>query len=417
MHKIYLLILLFPLVTFGQRNCATKQLHIKNNGGQDLLPLELNAISENNLRVSTPDAIIKIPVVVHVVYRTATQNISDQQIQTQIDVLNADFRLANTDKTKIPSYFLGVAADANIEFCLASKNPSGNATTGIVRTSTSLTQVGDIVTEKVKQLSTGWDRTKYLNIWVCEIEQGGGILGYAVVAQDGQSSGNKDGVVIDYRYFGTIGTGASDPDFNKGRTATHEIGHYFGLDHIWGDDEGSFNECQGSDFVNDTPNQSDDTGGCPTGVYSDLCAPNANGRMYQNFMDYTEDACMVMFTAGQKTRMLNAIETYRVGLKTSATTKCSTTALVYNNYNPLSYDIYPNVTKDFANISIFSPQSIDVQLSIFDSKGMLVQSKTINFNDFSNSKIDISALPQGIYFIKLQQGDKVGTSKIVKSPF
>jgi hypothetical protein len=148
----------------------------------------------------------------------------------------------------------------------------------------------------VKSSSTGgsnaWDRNKYLNIWVCDIS--GGILGYA---QFPGGSASTDGVVVDYQYFGTIGT-ATAP-FNKGRTATHEVGHWLNLYHIWGDDGTG---CTGSDLVSDTPNQADQNYGCPA-FPQVSCSNGPNGDMFMNYMDYTDDACMFMFSTGQATRM------------------------------------------------------------------------------------------------------------------
>ena len=237
---------------------------------------------------------VTIPVVVHVIWNTATENISDEQIQSQLTVINNDFRRLNADVGNTPAAFAGLTADANMNFCLASVDPSGNATSGIVRVQTSVTAFG--TNDLMKSASTGgsnaWDRTRYLNLWVCDIS--GGILGYA---QFPGGTASTDGVVIDYQYFGTTGT-ATAP-FDKGRTATHEIGHWLNLYHIWGDDGTG---CTGSDQVADTPNQGSENYGCP--VFPKIsCTNGPNGDMFMNFMDYTDDACMLMFSSGQAARM------------------------------------------------------------------------------------------------------------------
>ena len=228
--------------------------------------------------------VVTIPVVVHVVYRTATENISDDQIQSQLDVLNDDFRRLNSDATTNWSQ----AADAEIEFCLATVDPNGNATTGITRTSTSVNGFG--TNDAVKFNSQGgkdaWPRDDYLNFWVCNI--GGGILGYA---QFPGGPAATDGVVNGYQYTGTIGT-ASAP-FDLGRTATHEVGHWLNLRHIWGD-----GACGVDDFVSDTPQSDAPNYGCATGHSS--CGST---DMVENYMDYSDDSCMNLFTQGQKTRM------------------------------------------------------------------------------------------------------------------
>ncbi|MEZ4798528.1 MAG: GEVED domain-containing protein [Flavobacteriales bacterium] len=239
-------------------------------------------------------AVITIPVVVHVVYNNAIENISDAQILSQIGVLNEDFRKLNTDAASVPAAFASVAADSEIEFCMATVDPNGNPTTGITRTSTTQTSFG--TNDQVKSTATGgvnaWPNTQYLNIWVCDIT--GTILGYA---QFPGGAASTDGVVIDYLYFGTIGT-ATAP-FDKGRTATHEVGHWLNLRHIWGDDGTG---CTGSDLVADTPNAGGPNYGCPT-FPNITCSNGPNGDMFMNYMDYTDDACMYMFTLGQKTRM------------------------------------------------------------------------------------------------------------------
>jgi hypothetical protein len=241
-----------------------------------------------------PRTVITIPVVVHVVWRTSAQNISDAQIQSQLAVLNQDFRRQNADATNTPAPFAPLAADAEVEFCLAARDPNGQATNGIVRRQTTVTSFSD--NDAVKFYNQGgsnaWDATKYLNIWVCNL--GGGILGYA---QFPGGSTSTDGVVITNTAFGT--QGSAQAPFNKGRTTTHEVGHWLNLYHIWGDDGSS---CSGSDNVSDTPNQGDENYGCPS--FPTLsCSNGPNGDMFMNYMDYTDDACMNIFTFGQKTRM------------------------------------------------------------------------------------------------------------------
>ena len=237
--------------------------------------------------------VVTIPVVVHVVYNTTAQNISTTQIQSQLDVLNKDFRRLNTDASLVPSAFSSLAADCEINFCLATVDPNGAATSGIIRKQTSVTSF--TTDDKVKYASTGgsdaWPASKYLNLWVCNLS--GGVLGYAQFPGTGVAA--TDGVVIGYTCFGTTGT--AQAPFNKGRTATHEVGHWLNLRHIWGDDGTA---CTGSDLVSDTPNSAGPNYGCPT--YPSVSCSNS-GDMHMNYMDYVDDACMYMFTAGQKARM------------------------------------------------------------------------------------------------------------------
>ena len=254
-------------------------------------------------------AVITIPVVVHVVYNTAAQNISDAQINSQIAILNQDFRKLNADVSLVPSAFSGLVADCELEFCLAKRDPNGNATTGIVRKSTTVTSFS--TNDNIKRSANGgddaWNSSLYLNLWVGNLS--GGVLGYA---QFPGGAAATDGVVILYSAFGN--TGAAAAPFNKGRTATHEIGHWLNLRHIWGDDGGA---CSGSDQVTDTPNQAAENYGTPAFPRTDACTSTSPGVMFMNYMDYVDDAAMFMFTAGQKSRMLAALNTSRTGILTS----------------------------------------------------------------------------------------------------
>lgn len=252
-------------------------------------------------------AVITIPVVVHVVYKTAAENISDAMIQSQIDVLNADFRKLNSDVSNVPTAFAGLAADYEINFCLAKRTPTGLATNGIERKATTNKKLFS-TNDGVKSTKTGglnaWDASKYLNIWVCNLS--GGVLGYAQFP-GGTAAAATDGVVILYSAFGYNSPAAP---YNLGRTATHEVGHWLNLRHIWGDAS-----C-GNDQVADTPTQQTANYGCP--IYPHKTCSNA-GDMTMNYMDYTDDACMYMFSAGQKARSQAIFATggARVSLLTS----------------------------------------------------------------------------------------------------
>ena len=251
-----------------------------------------------------------IPVVVHVVYNPSSpeQNISEAQIRSQIDVLNRDFRKQNLDSASIPAAFQPLAVDARIEFVLATTDLNGNPTNGITRTTTTATGFAD--DDRVKSTTTGgadpWPSDHYLNLWVCQLN--GGLLGYA---QFPGGPAATDGVVITHTGFGTTGTAAAP--FNLGRTATHEIGHWLNLRHIWGDDG---NGCNGSDFADDTPNQAGPNFGKPSFPHV-TCNNDPNGDMFMNYMDYTDDAAMFMFTAGQVVRMQAVLDSERSSIGTT----------------------------------------------------------------------------------------------------
>lgn len=245
---------------------------------------------------------ITIPVVFHVVLNKQSQ-VTDAQILAQLDTINKDYAGLNAGADKIPAHFRSLFGQSGIQFCLAQRTPQDAPSTGIVRYATNRTSF-DYTNNLVKHAESGgadaWDTDKYLNIWICDLS--GTTLGYATFPDDGVK--DEQGVAIDYASL----PGGATSGFNQGKTLTHELGHYFNLYHIWGDDQGS---CSGSDEVDDTPNQGNSTGTCRTGIVTDNCTQSSPGIMYQNYMDYTPDACLLMFTKMQVARMEAAFTTYR----------------------------------------------------------------------------------------------------------
>jgi len=237
--------------------------------------------------------LITIQCVVHVVAKTDEENISDAQIESQIEVLNQDYRATNADRGKVPDPWQGLVADPNIEFALAKKDPKGTANNGITRVQTTRDSfgTGDSVKTKAGGGTPPWPTDRYLNIWVCNL--GDGLLGYA---QFPGGPARTDGVVVLYTAFGT--KGAASAPFNLGRTMTHEVGHWLNLRHIWGDT----NDCSGSDQVSDTPRAQMPNYGKPDWPHIS-CNNGPNGDMFMDYMDYVDDAAMFMFTPGQAARM------------------------------------------------------------------------------------------------------------------
>ncbi len=253
----------------------------------------------------------QVPVVVHVIHNGEPigtgANISDEQVLSQLRVLNEDFTRQNADAADTPPAFASVAGSLDIEFVLAKQDPDGLPSTGIVRVNGGRNGWTFNDNYALKAVSY-WDAEEYMNIWVCNLtDQYVGFAQHPVSDLEGleNSSTNRltDGVVIWYRAFGSIDDGAFtlDPVFNKGRTTTHEVGHFFGLFHLWGDTAG----CNGTDYVSDTPNQQSRTQGCPTHPRGDSCS---DVIMFQNFLDYTDDRCMNLFTQGQVDRMAIVLE-------------------------------------------------------------------------------------------------------------
>ncbi|MFH1004849.1 MAG: M43 family zinc metalloprotease [Bacteroidota bacterium] len=257
-------------------------------------------------------AILTIPIVFHVVWRTSNENIPDSRLQTCIDALNLNFRKKNTDISTAPAQFQAVAADCEIEFCLASKDPQGNPTTGIIRKQTTVTSFG--LDDGVKFSSKGgddsWGQNSYLNIWVAQLDDG--IHGYASAPCVGAD--NIDGIGLDYVVTG----------YGKGRTAIHEVGHWFGLGHTFQ------SGCVGTtsttcatqgDMVCDTPPTAQGNYSCKN---QNTCkeTPNDEIDMVQNFMDYSGDDCRVLFTLGQKARMRAAYNKCRTSISNGVATRC-----------------------------------------------------------------------------------------------
>jgi hypothetical protein len=282
-----------------------------------------------------------IPVVVHVVFRNAAQNITDAQIQSQITILNEDFRRLNADAASVPAAFAPVAADARIRFQLAVRDPNCNPTSGITRTSTTVTTFWSN-TNNIKSTATGgrdpWPADRYLNIWVGGDIQDpvvGALLGYA---QFPGGPAATDGVVMLHSAVGNTGTAAAP--FDRGRTATHEIGHWLNLRHIF---QGG---CADQDLVADTPPQAASNFGCPT-FPSVTCTNGPNGDMFMNYMDYVDDACMFMFTAGQATRMNAALTGPRASILASdgiVPPPVSPTVDLWSQDTPADLGVEPNPT-------------------------------------------------------------------------
>ena len=325
-----------------------KSLQKKNNrraktdGFENWISDKINRKKFFNNRIS---AIKTIPVVVHVINKGEAvgigTNISDAQVISQITTLNNDYR----KKTGTKGYNTNpVGADANIEFALAVRDPNGNPTNGIDRISFNVNSWTDTQIEAVLKPSTIWDPTKYLNIWVTPdvITDIGEVLGYAQFPEASTLDGlnyppftaNTDGVVIGHQFFGNLdyddGSFNLDPKYGYGRTTTHEIGHWLGLRHIWGDDT-----C-GTDYVADTPVHKTENYGCFTHPKPNTCTPATADEMFENYMDYTNDDCMNIFTINQVDRF-NAVLANSPRRKELLTSNALTPVTLYPNDAELQF--------------------------------------------------------------------------------
>ena len=315
-------ICLLPVtVSYGQVRCATvehtEMLYQKFNkvpqpeAFEKWMQVRKQAQLQMNRVKRTQAEPYNIPVVIHVIHNGEPigigTNISDEQILSQINVLNEDFKRLNADASQTPSLFQPVAGSLDIQFVLARQDPSGAPTSGIVRKRGNKTSyvMSDDVNLKAQSY---WPSENYFNIWVCNLSN---LLGYAqfpVSNLEGLEEfqneiATTDGVVISYDAFGSIDDGNFNllAGFNKGRTLTHETGHFLGLRHIWGDT----NSCATTtDYVADTPKQDNETTGCPSHPQTSCTTT----KMFQNFMDYTHDPCMNIFTQGQVERMQVVLE-------------------------------------------------------------------------------------------------------------
>ena len=272
------------------RECASQEVLEEQLAADPSLRQRMNdieaftyrVIQTNQLARLVSGGIIEIPVVVNVLYRTSAENISDAQIQSQIDVLNEDFSATNVDYNLTNTYQTVKSGNIGVRFVLD-------------QTVRKITNKKSWSTNNAmkKTAQGGIDPTSpttKLNIWVCNMS--GGILGYA---QFPGGSSTTDGIVCDDKAFGRVGSAAAP--FNKGRTATHEVGHWINLRHIWGD------ATCGNDYVDDTPLHNTYNFGCPAEGHRSTCS-GTPVEMTMNYMDYADDACMYMFSAGQKSRML-----------------------------------------------------------------------------------------------------------------
>jgi len=339
---------------------------------------------------------IRIPVVVHVIYRLDEQNISDTQIQSQIDVMNRDFNKKNWDTLKVPSVWKNLIADCGIEFILANRDPNGNITNGITKKATTIKDIASIGGDLHYQSSKGgqdiWDRDQYLNIWVCEIS--GGVYGFSSLPG---APAESDGLVIAFSSFGTEGTATFPTD--KGRTTTHEIGHWFNLYHLWG-----LNQC-GDDFINDTPEQLQGNYDCKTYPYNTTCNSTADGEMFMNFMDYSDDNCLNMFTIGQKDVMIATINTDRFTLLTSGG---------YNGVNSIEkkdFKIYPTPASEYINIELDSDLELN-RIEVFNVNGLKVSELDIP-QPRSDQSVFVGQLNDGMYFLILFTNQGLFTEKVL----
>lgn len=343
-----------------------------------------------------------LSVVVHVVYNDAHENISDVQIMSQIAALNRDFACMDVS-SDIPAEFSKIFEDTGIRFCLATKDPDGNPSTGITRNSTGTQQIGLKKDEQGRRLvhyerkggADGWNPDQYINIWVCNITN---YLGYAT--RPGQAPyPEEDGLVIDYRYFGTQGT--VFPPHIEGRTTVHEMGHYLGLLHIWGQNIG---DC-GDDLIDDTPPQDGPKYYCPKYPVRSCDANN----MTMNFMDYTDDPCMYLFTKGQGAYMRAVLVDQRVGLLSGNGSSC-----IEQSEKKLETRLHlaPSLVAGDILLSMIDPGNEILEFNLFNSANRWVCS----YKQLASENMSLPlnhALPPGFYFLQVKTSHDQTTFRLI----
>lgn len=475
MKKLILLFisLLTYSFSFGQeffkRTCAFDEI-LKSTNKQYQIDDEAlhNLLNDKaNMRMEGNDTIYVINTVVHLVYwkDNAYQNLTDAYVQSQIDALNRDFNLLNSDSVNLRNEFIPFRGNAKIYFQLANTDPQGNPSTGITRKKT-LTLGFNPLTEEHKKKdilnrpnyggTPAWNVKKYLNIWVCDLNRGGslstGLLGgYAyppanlehwevpiilgndtIVQNNALNRGNLDGVTIDYRFFGQFNPfnldslGGSDV-YGKGRACVHEVGHYFGLRHIWGDAIDTFGVrtppgCEVDDFIDDTPNSFTAYANyftrdnlCDTFVNSCNVPYPVNGidypDMFENYMDYSTDKCYNLFTLGQIDFMRYVLLTRRNGLiidrLTSLPTGVTQVSAANNNI-----DLFPNPSTGKVFVRQNAGFKSDVQVKVYNLMGEIVYQKTVSAAD-KNFDIDLSGKAASIYMINFTADGITTSEKII----
>lgn len=428
-----LLTLLIGTSAFGQQyqRCMTPQA-IEYQ--ESLTPGYIHDVTSvfNNAAtyVSNPDSkansTYTIPVVVHIVYNTPEQNLHDSVIMNQIEILTADYNRENADTVNMRPDFDIVAGSPSIRFKLAEIDEFGNPTTGITRTNTATASFGSLTIlggdfsdlEKIKSTADGghdpWDQARYLNIWVGNMsvdffgQEITALLGYAVPPSNmpnwpaGSTNGISDGVVIQYQAFGSNNPNPLDagggPVEVLGRTAVHEVGHYLGLRHIWGD-----GDCTAEDGIDDTPNAADQSAqDCDPS--KNTCVDNIQGvdlpDMIENYMDYSAESCQNSFTQGQVSLMHGVLEDQRYDLVHGNPASVS-------EIKEMAWMISPNPTD--GEITINTVEEIN-SLEIISVSGRVVKQVQASGNE---TKVNLQNLESGVYFVTIESNGVHSSKRVI----
>lgn len=402
-------LIFFTLNAGAQRSCGTVEKLREEKLKDPSLETRLQT-TENEIqkwiaahRSGSGRAIVTIPVVVHVVHNgeavgTGT-NISDAQIYSQLAIMNDMFRLKNADTLPSSHPFGHLQADCGMEFCLAQQDEFGNPTTGIERINGGQADWTRAQLEATLQPATIWNRDLYLNLWTAKFGGSNSTLtGYGQMPGAGPAS--TDGVVISYSGFGNVGNVI--PPFQYGKSCAHDIGHWLSLHHI------SYGTMYCEDLVADTPPAQNQNYGCPVFPHNPFngCGSGADGEMFMNYMDYVDDACMVMFSKGQADRMNAVLNGVRSSLLTSPGCLTPATA-VYESKRKNDLLVYPNPSMN----GRFRVQSLGFNIDkvdITDVTGRKI--KTLNIEQ---GTLNLSEMGSGVYFLNIFHDSMIITKPII----
>lgn len=399
--KVFLGILLLwlPLSAQGQYHCLTDEIindTLQHQRTQFLNNLDIWQTRPTSLRSIEH---FYIPVVFHVVFNNVEENISEEKILQQLERLNRDFSFTNSDTSEIPERFRYLGLDSGIRFCMATQDPEGNPTSGITRTQTNTDIIGIRTSNGRRHVfhedlggKNIWDSRRYLNIYICDMGEMGGLGARPFTAVEAE-----DGVVLNYRFIGVN----DSESFNLGRIGTHEVGHYFNLEHTWGSAE----DCASDDGVRDTPRQFGPYYGCPT--LPQLSCDSED--VFFTYMDFVDDPCMHLFTPGQINRMLSSIILARPQLMGSSLCDTEDSTSQHN-----SVVLYPNPISAGSLIVSFGVEAELLEYyELFNAAGKLVDSGQAARSNWL--AIPIESISSGVYILILYTDQGSYSRKFVKA--
>ncbi|MFK7935198.1 MAG: zinc-dependent metalloprotease [Saprospiraceae bacterium] len=386
-YRFLFLFCCFPILSNAQSSCLTQLMDDeKVQENQRVITQEVRQWIDNRSMVAER-SIATIPIVIHIVWHENEENISDEQIASQLSVLNNSFQGNSANLAIVPTIFQDLIADTEIEFCLAQRTPTNQPTNGIERI-----RIAEpaIVSDRTALFAASplWNPAEYLNIYVVNLAPS--VDGEATFPAE--ATLENDAIRMNYRSFGTIETATINPARSGGKSLVHEVGHYLGLRHIWGREEGcTFDDFDGMD---DTPLQSQSyLGQCPSSSQSSCGTPD----MYMNFMDYTDDDCLAMFTPDQKMWMLGVLNTTRSGLLGSRGCDSVVSSEQWLELSELKF--WYDAASQVVNFQFADNQKF-VILELFDAIGRKIAVET--FVQQKNMQWQLAPQTAGIYYLHLR---------------